>query len=262
MERKDPATHQALKARGLALCLLLASLGLAAATPPENALALLRAAEVNQRGDTSTSRYHVDVVRPDWHKTLRLEGVDDRIHDRYGAKVLAPRKSRGIRFLKVGERLWMILPKLRRRIAISPAMLAEPWLGSDLSNQDLLQASSLIDDYHHRITGNETRDGHRIYTIESRPREDRPALWGRLVQRVRDDGVPVSVDYYDAQGKRIRTLRFDQVKEIEGHRIPTRWVMTPAAPPGQYTELRLDEIHFNRPIDPAWFQGFEQKNAP
>ena len=244
--------------RHLLLCLALLTTPVVQAGP--TALDLLHKGEAAMRGDGNQGLYRVHIVRPDWQRTLEVRVWDDPIHDRARLELLKPRKARGTQFLKVGGRLSMYLPKLRRQIAISPAMMQDPWMGSDFNNQDLLEASALIDQYDHRIVGEKTRDGHRIYTIESLPKPEAPATWSRLIQEVRGDGLPLRIDFYCKAGHLERRLRFLDPKTFDGHLVPSRWRMEPLKKPGRSTEIQLRELHFGPIEDDAAFHPLDKKD--
>lgn len=221
----------------------------AVADDDPEALALLRKSEELMRGQGSRGTYRVQIVRPDWQRELRLDSIDDRANGRYRLEMLEPAKVKGTVFLKKGDRLSMYLPKLKREIAISPAMMHDPWMGSDFNNQDLLESGALIDQYEHRIAG---RDGDLV-TIESTPKPGAPVSWMRIEQQIRRDGLPVAIHFHCQRGERARVLRFEEPRTLGGRRIPSRWVMQPLALPEQHTLIEIEEIRFDVPPDDSLF---------
>jgi hypothetical protein len=156
-------------------------------------------------------------------------------------EILEPRKAKGTVFLKVDNRLSMYLPKLGREIAISPAMMHDPWMGSDLNNQDLLESSALIDQYQHQVVAHEGE----VVTIESVPKPGAAVSWVRLEQRIRYDGLPLEIRYFCKKGKRNRVMRFEEPAERAGRVIPTRWVMQPNARPDERTIIEVEQIRLD-----------------
>lgn len=217
------------------------------------ALALLRKSESLMRGQGSEGQYRVHIVRPDWERTLLLTSIDDARNDRYRLEMFKPRKVKGTVFLKKEGKLSMYLPKLRREIAISPAMMHDPWMGSDFNNQDLLESSALIDQYAHRIVHEEGSGDNAVFTIESTPKPGAAVSWVQLVQRIRADGLPLEIQYNCKSDARRRVMRFEAPKEMGGRVIPTRWVMQPMAHPDQHTSIEVEEILFGVKPDDALF---------
>jgi hypothetical protein len=205
------------------------------------------------RSPATAAEYRIDIIRPDWQRTMTFRSLDDTQNQRFRMEILSPRKTKGTVFLKIDNKLSMYLPKLRRQIAISPAMMQDDWMGSDFTNQDLLETDSLISGYTHRITKREGQGDQAIISIESVPEEDATVSWQRLVHRVRADGVPVDVTYICKLGKKTRRLSFDELKEMDGRLIPTRWTMESLKEPGKRTVITLTFIDFETQLDEALF---------
>ena len=227
----------------------------------DDAQRLLERVRAQHRAATVVSELRVEIVRPDWKRTLKLHIMEDQERQRYRSKVRSPRKLRGTLFLKAGRRLWMYMPKLRCRVVISPAMMLEPWMGSDLNNQDLLEGDALIDDYRHRVVERREIDGTEATTIESLPRENAAVVWGRLEQRIRDDVVPLEITFYDTHGKAVRRIEFSHHKDFGGHRLPSRWRVVPLPEEGKYTELHVESMAFDIPLPKDAFRALPTEAA-
>ncbi len=151
---------------------LLVTLKVSAAGSDVEAVALLRKSENALRASSSVSVYRMELIRPDWQRTMRFRSHDDRKKNRFRMEILSPRKTRGTLFFKEGNKLSVYLPKLRREVHISPIMMHDPWMGSDFNNQDLLEAGALIDSYTHQVVGREVNTGGEVISIKSVPRSD------------------------------------------------------------------------------------------
>ncbi|MEJ2453450.1 MAG: outer membrane lipoprotein-sorting protein [Candidatus Thiodiazotropha sp.] len=242
--------------------LLLPGLALAQPSDPK-AVELLHKSEALMRSDKTVAEYRVDIIRPDWQRTMTFRSYDDMRNDRFRMEILSPRKTKGTIFLKVDNTLSMYLPKLERRINISPAMMQDPWMGSDFNNQDLLETDSLIDDYSHKIINREGDGDQAVITIESTPSPDAKVTWKKLIQRVRADGMPLELEYR-CERRANRRMVFDQFKEMDGRMIPTRWTMTPLDNEGKSTVITLTLIDFDAPFDDSVFSPESQgaKSGP
>jgi outer membrane lipoprotein-sorting protein len=131
-------------------------------------------------------------------------------------------------------------------------MMQDPWMGSDFNNQDLLETDSLIDHYTHRIINTEEKEGVAIYTIESTPLPTATITWRKLIHQVRGDGLPLSLEYH-CDKKVSRRMVFDQVREVSGRTIPTRWTMAPLDDTGKRTVITLTAIEFDTNLDDTLF---------
>lgn len=201
------------------------------------------------RSDTNTARYTMTVKTSEWERSITMDSWDDRPGKRFFIRVIEPVKDRDTTYLKLGPNLWMYLPKLERDIRIPPSMMLSSWMGSDFTNDDLVKAASVVDDYHHSLTSH--ADG--TVTVVSIPKAYAPVVWGKLVHVIRADGIPLSEDFYDEHGNKKRSMKFENVKEMDGRTIPTRWVMLPQDDPEKRTILQIDAIEFDPKIDDSVF---------
>ncbi|MEN8177366.1 MAG: outer membrane lipoprotein-sorting protein [Pseudomonadota bacterium] len=233
--------------------LILISSTASAAESEAEALALLKKSEALMRSPATAAEYQVDIIRPDWQRTMTFRSLDDNIKKRFRMEILSPRKTKGTVFLKIDNKLSMYLPKLRRQIAISPAMMHDPWMGSDFNNQDLLETDSLVSGYSHRITKREGTGEQEIISIESVPYAETTVSWLRLEHRIRADGMPIDVTYICKRGNPGRKLSFDTPQEMDGRIIPTRWSMESLKEEGKRTIITMKSIDFDTQLNEALF---------
>jgi outer membrane lipoprotein-sorting protein len=183
---------------------------------------------------------------------MTFRSHDDRVNKRFRMEILSPRKTKGTVFLKVDNILSMYLPKLRRQINISPAMMQDPWMGSDFNNQDLLETEAMLEGHSHKVINRQGEGAAAVYTIESIPDPETTVTWKKLVRKIRGDGVPLEMAYHCKQ-KVKRLMVFDQIAEMGGRIIPTRWTMKPNDGEGKSTVITLQSIKFNLTLDPKLF---------
>lgn len=224
----------------------------------QQAVELLKKTEALMRSSGTVAEYQVDIIRPDWQRSMSFRSHDDMTNNRFRMEILSPHKTKGTIYLKVDNILSMYLPKLRRQINISPAMMQDPWMGSDFNNQDLLETDSLINQYNHRIIKREEEGDQTIVTIESTRSPMAKVSWKRLIQRIRSDGIPLEMEY-QCDKRANRRMTFDRIKEMDGRLIPTRWTMTPLDQSGKRTVITLKSIQFNVPLSDDIFTPAKQK---
>ena len=205
---------------------------------------LIRKAFDNWRAKSSTSEITMTVHRPDWERSMEMkawtEGDDDAL-----VRFVAPAKDAGNATLKKGDETWVFNPKLNQVIKLPASMLAQSWMGSDFSYNDLSKANDILVKYTHRLIGSEKADGHTVYTIEAIPKPDAPVVWGKRVVKVRDDGVMLGETYYDQDMKVVRTMTTEKVGPIGGREYPVTMTMRPADAPGKWTRIETTAGRFN-----------------
>lgn len=228
------------------LALILVLLAFPAVAGPD-AAAIVRAAIEHYRGKTSWMRLEMVIHRPDWERRLRLEAWTQGL-DRSLVRVLAPRKDAGNATLLVGDAMWLYNPRVNRVIRIPASMMNQSWMGSDFSNNDIARSDDLIDQYDHRLLGEERVDGHRAWRIRSIPHEDAPVVWGFEDSLIRDDYVFLEHTYYDQAGSLVRRLTAREIEVLDGRPYAVRERMERLDKPGHWTEVHVLEARFDRPL--------------
>ena len=231
--------------RGIAAlaCAIAFTAGAAHAAAP-NADALLRAAFDNWRAKSSNTDVTMIVHRPDWQRSMEMKawtkGDDDAL-----VRFIAPAKDAGNATLKKGSETWVYNPKLNQVIKLPASMLAQSWMGSDFSYNDLAKSDDILTQYTHKLIGTSEKNGHPVYTIEAIPKSGAPVVWGKLVVIVRDDGVMLAETYFDQDMKPVREMTTNKVGEIGGRKYPVVMTMKPANEPGKWTRIETKFGQFN-----------------
>ena len=200
-------------------------------------------------GKTLQAELEMTVTSPRWQRTVSMRAWIERPRRSF-IRILAPPKEAGIGSLRIGAEMWNYLPAIERTIKIPPSMMLQPWMGSDFTNDDLVKESSLVNDYEHRVLEVETASGTPVYVVEAVPKPDAAVVWGRIVLRARTaDFIPISQEFYDERGEKVRVMTFSDVRPLGGRVIPTKWEMRPAAKPRNWTTVVLKRAVFDAPID-------------
>ncbi len=230
---------------GLAALVLTAAPTARAAPPPIDPKAILDRVDDLYRGISSHGQLTMKVVTAHWTRTLELEvwskGKDDSL-----IRITAPAKERGTTTLKAGSNIWNYLPNVQRVVKVPSSMMGGAWMGSHFTNDDLVRASRMSQDYNLTVKAGAPADQ---IVIDCVPKENAAVVWGRLVATVRRaDLMPLSIAYYDEHGKLARTLTFADVTKLGGREIPATTRMTPADKPGEMTEIRYQHLELGVPL--------------
>jgi outer membrane lipoprotein-sorting protein len=191
-------------------------------------------------------------------RVVAFHSWDDLGGKRSFIRILSPAKDEGSGFLKLHPNLWMYVPRVERTMRIPPSMMLQSWMGSDFTNDDLVNESSDIDDYDHVLLGvdpsPEGHDGLRAYVVEYTPHEDAPVVWGKIVGWIEiEHGTPLRSDFYDEDGTLLRTMRYRDIRALGNRRVPHLWTMTPLDKKGHETRIQIHEFVFDAEIDESVF---------
>jgi hypothetical protein len=232
-------------------CLLLSILLLAAPIPvlALDVQSLIREIEQQYMGTSSHARTTMLVKTAHWERNLEMEAWSLG-RDYFLVRILEPAKERDVATLKRHREVWNFLPKVDRVIKIPPSMMGGNWMGSHITNDDLVKANHIDEDYDLRLL--EETATHFI--IECMPKAEAAVVWGKIVYRVRKDPrVPEQVDYYDEEMVRVRETHFDNVQQIGERIVPLRVTVLPMEKPEETTVLQYHDLVYDLPLDETFF---------
>jgi outer membrane lipoprotein-sorting protein len=218
-----------------------------------NADEWLKYADQQMRGDRSSGEMVMTIQTPNWTRTLEIES------DVEGKKlalstIQSPAKEKGIRTLRIDNNMWNYFPKLKRKVAVSSSMLLASWMGSDFTNDDVLKASSMSEDYEHTFLPDEKVGSKEYRVIENTAKSTSKVMWPKIVTySSKEDCLPRIYRYYDKENKRRRTLTLDNLKVFDDHKFLTHWEMTPEDDPSKKTVIDYKNINFNPKFKPGHF---------
>ena len=200
---------------------------------------------------SSIARIEMTVTTPRRTRTMRMR-VWTRGENRALILIESPSRERGTTTLRRDRNLWNYLPRISRTIRVPPSMMLSSWMGSDLTNDDLTQSSSYRDDFDAQIVGRDERG--RGWVVRYDAHEGTVGLWRRIEYVVNDEGtLPILARYYDRRMRLARVMRFEDVREMDGRRIPTRLILEPLDREGHRTELHYLEMDFDANVSESTF---------
>jgi outer membrane lipoprotein-sorting protein len=205
------------------------------------------------RGESSRGEVAMDVQTENWQRSLRMS-VSSLGTDYALVRILEPRKDAGTATLKSGNEIWNYLPKVDRTIKIPASLMSAAWMGSHFTNDDLVKESRLVEDYDISIGFDGARNGVEVWEFVLTPRPEAPVVWGSIRYEVRkSDFMPVWARYYDEQAALKRTLTFSDYRVFGDRLVPGIMRMVPEDDPGEYTEVRYEDLEFDVDLTPESF---------
>jgi outer membrane lipoprotein-sorting protein len=168
-------------------------------------------------------------------------------------RILEPAKDAGTCTLKVDKSIWNYLPRVDRTMKIPSGMMGGSWMGSHLSNDDLVRENRYSEDFETKVSGKPSTSSDGFYTIELVPKPNVPIVWGKIVTRSTAELIPVDVKFYDEKGELKRTDTFSEIKEMDGVTMPTRFTIIPADKPNEKTEMTYLEVDFTTEVSEDTF---------
>lgn len=235
-------------------CVLLSSFSYA-----ESAFDIVQKSDQAMRGKSSYSEATMKIVRPDWSRSMTMKswtkGTELSL-----VLVIAPAKDKGSASLKRHREMWNWVPSIERVIKIAPSMLSQSWMGSDFTNDDLINQSSIVVDYQHQLLQSETFDGDKVWVVDALAKPDAPVVWSKVRLWVSQTSLlQRKVEFYDEFDELVNVLTTYDVKTLGGRDVATRMEMQPIDKPGNKTVLITHEAQFDFDIDDDFFSQQQMK---
>lgn len=226
----------------------------------ESAFDIVQKSDQAMRGDSSYTESTMEIIRPDWTRSMTMKswtkGTDLSL-----VLVTAPAKDKGSASLKRQREMWNWVPSIERVIKIAPSMLSQSWMGSDFTNDDLINQSSIVVDYQHELKGEDTFDGDKVWVIDAVAKPDAPVVWSKVTLWIsKSTYLQRKVEFYDEFDERVNVMTTYDVEELGGRKLATRMEMQPLDKPDNKTVLITHQAQFDFDIDDSFFSQQKMKS--
>ena len=205
------------------------------------------------RGKKTYSVVTMTIVKPTWSRTVSMKAWS--IEPDYSiVYITEPARDKGSVTLKRKNEVWNWLPSVQKTIKIPPSMMLASWMGSDFTNDDLVRQSSIVEDYSHKLLGEEKCEGYDCYKIELIPKPEAGVVWGKILAWIsKKELMQLKHEFYDEDGVLVRTMVGSKPKNFDGHLLPSYSEMIPHNKPGNKTTFETKELDFNAKITQDFF---------
>lgn len=207
------------------------------------------------RGKSSHAILTMKVATANYSRAMSLEGWS-KGKDMSLVRVTSPLKEKGTATLKSGSTIYTYLPKTDKTIRLTSGMMSGAWMGSHLTNDDLVKESRMTEDFDSVVTFEGKRDGAYVMDFTLIPKPDAAVVWGKITMTLNVEGndyLPVTEVFYDEDMKPSRTIVFKDIKIFSGRRLPAIMRVTPQDKPGEFTELVYESLNLDVEIDDSFF---------
>ncbi len=214
---------------------------------------IIRNMEDMMLGNSNYSEMTMKIERPRYEREISMRswllGRDYSM-----IVVTAPARDEGTAYLMRGNEIWNYDPRIDRTTRLPSSMMAQSWMGSDFTNDDLVRDSDLVDDFEHELLDTEEYEGRQAYVIEMIPKPDTPIVWGKVKMWIcSEDYIQLRVENYDQRDRLVNTMRLDEITRFGDRDLPSRITVEPADKDNERTILTYQEMEFNIDIDEDFF---------
>ncbi len=197
------------------------------------------------RSESSFSEVTMEIVTPRWQRTLEMS-MWTRGKDKTFVRIHSPRREKGMGTLRIGNKMWNYLPRTSKVMTIPPSAMMGSWMGSDFTNNDLVDQVTYRDDYTFEWTVVEDPEPGLLY-IKMIPKDGVPVVWGSFVLAVREsDLLPAWERYYDEKNRLMRTMTFTNITQFGQRTLPATMEVVPASKEGHRTVVHYTAAVFDQ----------------
>ena len=221
----------------------------------QNPSSILQKAEAKLSGADLSAEVSIRTVRPRWERTMEAKIWNQGL-DKTMILITGPAREKGTVFLRNGEDVWHFVPGIKKIVAL-PAAMVQSWMGTDFTNDALINAGSLVEDYNPTLLGIESINGTKCFKIALAPKADAAVVWGKVITFISvDQFLQLRTEFYDEDDYLITTLEATEIKSFNGTNLPSKLRITPADDEGNFTEMTYKALNFN----PTFAEGFFERS--
>jgi outer membrane lipoprotein-sorting protein len=236
-------------------------IGIVNFTIAQDAKEIVKKADELMRSKSSYSEMTMTIVKPSWSREMSMK-IWALEPDYALIYLTSPARDKGTVTLKRKNEVWNWLPSAQKVIKIPPSMMLQSWMGSDFTNDDLVRESSIVEDYKHKLFGEEKVNGYDCYKIEMIPKPEAGVVWGKIIIWIsKEKYQEIKADYYDEDGNLVKYFVGSDEKKMDGRNILTHWEMIPKDKPGNKTVMEYSEINFNYDVEQSFFSEQNMKRV-
>jgi outer membrane lipoprotein-sorting protein len=217
-----------------------------------DAQAIVKGALDYWRDTSSFLETAMTVHRPEWERKSLMKSWTRGEKDAL-VRFVEPAKDAGSATLKRGDDMWIFTPRLSRVIKLPFSMMAQSWMGSDFSYNDLAKSDELLLHFDNRVVGKEEHEGHAVYVIEATPRANAPVIWGKERVRIRDDHLLLEETFFDQDLKPVKTLKATKIGPLGGKIYVTGMRMEKLEEAGHWTDIEYQRARFGVALPESLF---------
>ena len=161
---------------------------------------------------------------------------------------------------------WLYLPALKKTKRIATGDKSGSFMGSDFSYADMTERN--LDRYDYRLMKEDVLDGVKVWQVEAipnSPKEIDETGYTKSIYVVRQDNdVMVRAISWLRRGGRMKYFEIKKLEQIEGIWVGTELHMTKRKGDSTLhkTVLKLENVHFDQPMDETRFSTRQLERGP
>lgn len=214
---------------------------------------IIKNSEEKYRGNSSKASMTIIIERPKWSREMSLTSWN-KGNDYSISVITAPAKDAGTVMLKRDKEIYNYVPSIERVIKLPPSMMMQNWMGTDLTNDDLVRETSMVEDYDAKLIGSEIIETRKAYKIVLTPKPNAAVVWNKVIIWIdQKEFLQLKTEFYDEDDFLVNTFLGKDIKDIGGRILTSKMEVIPADKPGNKTIMLYNNIEFDIDIEDSYF---------
>jgi len=169
--------------------------------------------------------------------------------DKSFAEFTYPARDKGVKYLKIGDNMWMYLPSVDKIIKIAGHMLRQSMMGSDFSYEDALESNKLLEKYKVKLAG----ENKTSYILELVAKVKKVTYYKRKIWVNKKTFIPTKEELFAKSGKKLKIMTMSKIKKFGRRNYPTYITIKNLLRRNSKTELFTTKAQFNIDIPAGTF---------
>ncbi|MGE5577710.1 MAG: outer membrane lipoprotein-sorting protein [Syntrophothermus sp.] len=175
--------------------------------------------------------------------------IENEGKDKAYSEFLAPERDKGIKYLRLGDNLWMYHPGVNRVINIAGHQLRQSANGSDFSYEDMMERSKKLQDrYTAQIAGNEQLGGRPSIVLDLEAKVSGITYYRIKMWVDSEYFIALREEYYAKSGKLLKYLQNGDIQKYGSRYYPIRITVKDVIRDASTTEMVLKKVQFDVPL--------------
>lgn len=226
--------------------------GVSISQPFPTGKSLLDKVDQNMSSHTRIVRSQMEIHTPRRTRTLELKTWSQG-NEKAFTEYLAPPRERGTKMLKLDNQLWIYSPSTDRIIQISGHMLRQSVMGSDMSFEDMMENTPLLEMYNAEVTSEEIINGRPCWLITLTAKQPQVNYQIQKMWVDKERFCPLKIEMYSKSNQLLKRMELDQVQRIQGRWFPMRIHYKDMLKEGKGTVMTILDIQFDVSIPETIF---------
>ena len=185
-------------------------------------------------------------------RTLVIKVWGESYHKAY-VEYIAPSHVKGIKMLKLDNKLWIFYPLTKRTVQIAGNMLRESMMGSDFSYEDIMNTRPLLEQYKPDVKGKVILNGRKCWILTLEEFVPNVNYYSQKIWIDAERFVPLKVDLFAKSGRLLKRVSLSNVQKVQGRWLPKTSVVKDMLKDGNGTKMTVQVIKLDTEIPASYF---------